>query len=198
MNIDVEQKTIVPISQVNERLLLALWLIVNVVALTLGMTNFVAMIFISIPLGIAQGAILSLAFGNSWVPWIILEPFIWFCMSYGAPILGGLFLPVVNGNVTSPIYPFFPALTLGFLTGLCEFILLRKHLSNAYWWIPIHALAFGIAGLISPSAFQAQISYDSNFTLISAFIGAFFYSAVTGIGLSWLRRDNTYQEISAR
>jgi hypothetical protein len=172
----------------NEGLFLRLWLIANLATLTFAMSNFVALVFLSIVTGIVQALILTWAFGRKWLPWVVLAPLVWFYVSYGTPVLGGSILRLVGYVSQSPLNSLFSAFMLGLVIGLCEFILLRKLVSRAHWWILIHALALSLAGLISPAMFYANF-YDSLFVLAPAFVGAGVYSVLTGFGLIWLTRD---------
>jgi hypothetical protein len=154
-----------PALKPGERKIFVLWLLVNVLALTGGFANWGLMLFLGPVAALAQAAIFVWKFGQAWLFWLVLAPVIWFYTAYGMPWYG-----------------------TGVIIGLCEYILFIKRFRRAYWWLPIHALTFSMAGLIS-----AYYSNLNEVSFIRGFIAAVFYGTLTGIGLIWLMRSARMQ-----
>src|SRR5262245_31674301 len=100
-------------SPINERLFFLVWLIINVITFTVGLSHYIALVFVSIPIAITQTIILVWAFGLEWLPWLLLGSITWFYMSYGAPVLAGVFMQIFGVSANSPFYSCFAALSLG-------------------------------------------------------------------------------------
>jgi hypothetical protein len=174
---------------ISDRNLLILWLLVNIVTLTLGWTNLVTFAIMGAVAAGGQWIILRWALGISW-PWIIIGPIVWFYSLYGSPVLGALFLPLVGGEFSSHFYPFLVALIPGILIGFCEFLLFRRRLHSAALWIPIHAFALAASVTISPFALDMSWQMPTAFTLIRGLISTLCYSILTSAALVLLRHKS--------
>jgi hypothetical protein len=176
-------------TRINERIFFLSWLLVNILTLTLGWTNFPFMAIMGAVAAFGQCIILRWFLGIGW-PSVVIAPIVWFYLIYGGTILGSIFAPLAGWNYQSPIYLFPSALIPGALIGLYEFLLFRKHLQLASRWIVIHAFTFVVASVISPYAADMAGAFPTTFALVRGFAATIFYSSVTGAALIWLRCGN--------
>ena len=81
-------------------------------------------------------------------------------------------------------------LAFGILTGVCQWLVLRRHAIHAEWWI-VFSLAGWVAVLGLGAVIEyAQISFDSLFGLILIALGLILPFGTTAGGMVWLLRLN--------
>ena len=87
----------------------------------------------------------------------------------------------------------------GLLVGIVQYFSMRKHISQAYWWILASSAALVLAGVLGGLTvmtedwliFKGLIEVDKDFTekvgfVVSGAVGGATYGAVTGGWLIWL------------
>lgn len=75
--------------------------------------------------------------------------------------------------------------TMGLAVGVCQWVVLRKHVRRAGWWIVITLGGWLLAFVVTGLAFMTGL-YVEPFDMVAALLGP---SAVTGAGLVWLMHD---------
>ena len=114
-----------------------------------------------------------------WVPASTLGLPIALVIAVGAMRLGGIPSPILLGVL------------FGVVSGIMPWLVLRRQLARAGWWIPAHLLGSLLGGAMGIVAFHAVILigfYQFDWAAAGAMFGAGL-GAVTGIPLVWLLRQ---------
>ena len=88
--------------------------------------------------------------------------------------------------------PMLLGVVFGILSGIMPWLILRRRLARAGWWIPAHLLGSLVGGALGIIAFHAMALlrlYQFPWTAAGAMFGAGL-GAITGITLVWLLRKS--------
>ena len=155
------------------------------------LTNFpciqpsLGLVLIVIILGLAGGFMQWLVLRRRiartgwWVPASTLGFPIALVMAVGAMRLGGIPSPILLGVL------------FGVLSGILPWLVLRRQLARAGWWVPAHLLGSLVGGAMGIVAFHVMALigfYQFPWAAAGAMFGAGL-SAITGITLVWLLRQ---------
>ena len=82
----------------------------------------------------------------------------------------------------------------GLLVGLCQWLVLRRHVARAGWWVPASGLSLIVGWFMG--GFVASIVVGSlndlaTWKLVSWLLSAIIYGAATGLALTRLLRSRT-------
>lgn len=86
--------------------------------------------------------------------------------------------------------PILMGVVFGVLSGIMPWLVLRRQVARAGWWVPAHLLGSLVGGALGIIAFQAVILigfYQFDWVAAGAMFGAGL-GAITGITLDWLLR----------
>lgn len=114
-----------------------------------------------------------------WVPASTLGLPVALVIAVGAMRLGGIPSPILLGVL------------FGVVSGILPWLVLRRQLAQAGWWVPAHLLGSLVGGAMGIVAFHA-VSLIGFYQLVWAAAGAMFgagLGAITGITLVWLLRQ---------
>ena len=114
-----------------------------------------------------------------WVPASTLGHPIALVIAVGAMRLGGIPSPILLGVL------------FGVVSGIMPWLVLRRQITRAGWWIPAHLLGSLVGGAMGIVAFHA-VSLIGFYQFVWAAAGAMFgagLGAITGITLVWLLRQ---------
>ena len=87
--------------------------------------------------------------------------------------------------------PILLGVLFGILSGIMPWLVLRRQLARAGWWVPAHllgSLVGGVLGIVTFHAVSAIGYYDFSWAGAGAMFGAGL-GAITGITLVWLLRQ---------
>lgn len=171
-----------------ERSLGLAWVIATVVGWLIGFilceaiktfitTVLVDGLVIGTAVGIAQWLVLRRQFGRmgSWVV---------------ASIVGfGVGKWIGEGSLqsVSTVGPLLAGALIGLAVGVAQWLVLRRHVAAAEWWIPASVVAWAVGWAIISWAEAAEGSPTLTVYLVVAF-GAAVGGIVTGVALIWLSR----------
>jgi hypothetical protein len=113
-----------------------------------------------------------------WVPASTLGFPVALVIAVGAMRLGGIPSPILLGVL------------FGVVSGILPWLVLRRQLARAGWWVPAHLLGSLVGGAMGIVAFHA-VSLIGFYQFVWAAAGAMFgagLGAITGITLVWLLR----------
>src|SRR5688572_9410103 len=132
--------------------------------------------------GFMQWLVLRRRIGGTgwWVPASTLGFPVALVIAVGAMRLGG----------DSVAVPILLGVLFGILSGIMPWLVLRRQLARAGWWVPAHLLGSLVGGAMGIVAFHAVSLigfYQFNWAAAGAMFGAGL-GAITGITLIWLLR----------
>lgn len=113
----------------------------------------------------------------------------WVLLSAVAGATGiGVILLVMNDSdemFATALLPAAVFAVLGLWLGAAQWLVLRRYVARAAWWIPITAVGLGLtlAVLFGLSAEGRE--------LVSLVLSGLLFGAITGAGMAWLLRDAT-------
>ena len=133
--------------------------------------------------GFMQWLVLRRRIGGTgwWVPASTLGFSVALVIAVGAMRLGG-------DSVAAPILL---GVLFGILSGILPWLVLRRQLARAGWWVPAHLLGSLVGGAMGIVAFHT-VALIGFYQFVWAAAGAMFgagLGAVTGITLVWLLRQ---------
>ena len=155
------------------------------------LTNFpciqpsLGLVLIVIILGLAGGFMQWLVLRRRiagtgwWVPASTLGFPVALVMAEGAMRLGGIPSPILLGVL------------FGILSGILPWLVLRRQVARAGWWLPAHLLGSLVGGAMGIVAFHT-VALIGFYQFVWAAAGAMFgagLGAITGITLVWLLRQ---------
>lgn len=101
--------------------------------------------------------------------WILTTTIGWSLAWLG---IGLRYNPLGNVNIPESVwYSMVAGVILGIFIGLAQWVILRKQMPYAVWWIPANMLGFGIAGLV----------FSNISSLLDPLVGITIPSLTTGI-----------------
>ncbi len=98
----------------------------------------------------------------------------------------GVILLVMNGSdemFASALLPAAVFAVLGLWLGAAQWLVLRRYVARAAWWMAINAVGLGLT-----LAILFGLSAEGR-ELVSLVLSGLLFGAITGAGLAWLLRD---------
>ena len=124
--------------------------------------------------------------------WWVLASTLGFAIAPLAGIAGVMAMSQVMSLDGNPMAaPMLLGVVFGVVGGILPWLVLRRQLARAGWWVPAHllgSLVGGALGIVTFHAVSAIGYYDFSWAMSGAMFGAGF-GAVTGITLVWLLRQ---------
>ena len=84
----------------------------------------------------------------------------------------------------------------GFLVGIAQWLILRRIVDRAGWWIPVSGLglivAWSLGALVGTVVVEDMLRFKDDiraFNLVAELVGAIIYAAITGYALTRLFRS---------
>ena len=124
--------------------------------------------------------------------WWVLASTLGFAIAPLAAIAGVMVMSQVMSLDGNPLTaPILLGVIFGVLSAIMPWLVLRRQLARAAWWVPAHllgSLVGGALGIVTFHAVSAIRYYDFSWAMSGAMFGAGL-GAVTGITLLWLLRQ---------
>jgi hypothetical protein len=181
------------------------WTLANCVGWTIGwiLFAFLSSLDLEGPDGLQIGHLVGWVVGGAAIgllQWRVLRQYVhgsaWSILGSSAGFTLGF---IVGYAVGGPPLDFLAAFaTAGFLSGVAQWLVLRRYIDRAAWWVLISSLGFALGGLLglvvilpTGDAIDAAIGGPIAFAIILVILGAVggaLGGAITGLGLLWLLR----------
>jgi hypothetical protein len=124
--------------------------------------------------------------------WWVLASTLGFAIAPIAAIAGVMAIAQVMSLDGNPMAsPILLGVLFGVVSGILPWLVLRRQLARAGWWVPAHLLGSLVGGAMGIVAFHA-VSLIGFYQFVWAAAGAMFgagLGAITGITLVWLLRQ---------
>ena len=128
----------------------------------------------------------------------------WWILATGvAAVLGGIavlaatadVLYITRGiEVSSVASIALSVLGSGLLVGCSQWLILRRHVARAGWWIPVSGLSLVVGWLVGAMVVEyalAPQNHPAAFDLVAGLLSAVIYGAITGYALDRLLQSRT-------
>jgi len=140
-----------------------------------------------------------LGLAGGFMQWLTLRRYIakggWWIPASGLGFPPALLIAMVAGislGGDSLAAPILMGVVFGVLSGIMPWLVLRRHVARAGWWIPAHLLGTLVGGALGIIAFHS-VGLFGFYQFAWAVAGAIFgagLGAITGIALVWLLRPS--------
>jgi hypothetical protein len=111
----------------------------------------------------------------------------WVAATAAGLVVGVSLSVALFGSDTSLNATLMRAPLTGLMIGIAQWLVLRKHVPQAFWWIPTVAVVYVIAWFVTAQVLQDSL--DQGFIVFGA-SGALVFQALTGTVLMLLLRSN--------
>jgi hypothetical protein len=157
-----------------------------------------------LPLGLCQWFVLRRYMKDTqwWVPATLLASFIYYASAAWLSVqkIPG-YVTLTMGFPTVSSFTILSGAVLGLVLGSCQWLVLRRRIENALWWIPTNVLAFGIGvalaeelahllGILVPlsTGFNDVNYYPIHYAIVFVFTAGVAALVICAITLSVLLR----------
>ena len=127
----------------------------------------------------------------------------WWILATGVTaVLGGIAIltassnvPYITRGIETPLIAtiLVSVLGSGLLVGASQWLILRRHVARAGWWVPVSGFSLVIGWLVGALVVQFTLdarNHPAAFDLVAGLLSAVTYGAITGYTLSCLLRSH--------